>query len=235
MKTLKDKVIVITGAGGNIAGAVEESFRNQGARVILVDKAMVRIQGRASTYGTMALEADFSSLESAQETIRQIKQEAGRIDGLVHLVGDIVNGKVVDVSAEDFHTAFNTNIQTLFYAVKAVLPELLGKDEAFIAGIASQEISGGGQAGSSLFAAAKSAVAAFLRSLDAELASTRVNVSIIFPMGLVDTLFNRQNASVDTDSLIKPKAIAQAFVTAALSGEGGSFREIAVYPPRLSS
>lgn len=233
MKTLKDKIIVITGAGGNIAGAVEESFRNQGARVVLVDKAMVRIQGRASSYGALAVESDFSSLESARETFEQIKQEFGRIDGLIHLVGDIVQGKLLEVSEEDFHLAFNTNIQTLFFATKALLPELLSKDEAFIAGIASQEIAGGGQAGSSLFAAAKSAVAAFLRSLDDELADTRINVSIVFPMGPVDTLFNRQHAGVAASSLISPKAIAQAFVSAALSGEGGSLREIAVYPPRL--
>ncbi len=233
MKTLKDKVVVITGAGGNIAGAVEESFRSQGARVVLVDKSMVRIQGRASTYGAFAIESDFSSLQTTKTTFEKIKHETGRIDGLVHLVGDIVHGNLSDVSEDDYNLAFNTNIQTLFFAVKAILPELLTQDEAFIAGIASQEIAGEGQKGSSLFAAAKSAVAAFLRSLDSELEESRINVSIVFPMGPVDTLFNRQHATVKASQLISPKAIAKAFVSAALSGEGGSLREIAVYPPRL--
>lgn len=232
MKTLKDKVIVITGAGGSIAGAVEAYFRDQGARVALVDKAIVRIQGRASSTGAMAFESDFSSLEKSQAVLANIKKETGRIDGLIHLVGDIIPGKVTELSEADYQQAFDTNVKTLFHAVKAVLPELLHNDEGFIAGIASQEISGGGLEGSSLFAAAKSAVAAFLRSLDAELKNTKITVSIVFPMGLVDTLANRKQGINKNNLLIKPQAIAQAFVSAALSGEGGSLLEIPVYPPR---
>ena len=139
MKTLNDKVIVITGAGGSIAGAVEEAFRHEGARLVLVDKDKVRIQGRSSSYGALALEADFTTLKNAQDVVKKVKEEMGHVDGLVHLVGEVVTGRVDAASEADYNHAFDTNMRTLFNAVKAVLPELLSREEGFIGGIASQE------------------------------------------------------------------------------------------------
>lgn len=231
MNNLKDKVFVITGAGGTIAGEVETALREQGARVALVDKDRVRIQGRASTYNTVALECDFASLETSKQTIATIKEELGRVDGLIHLVGDVVTGSVAEASEADYTHAFDSNMKTLFNAVKATLPELLKQNEAFVAGIGAPTTSARGIPGSSLFVASKSAVAAFLRTLDAELSATKVNVSIVFPMDHVDTLANRKDFGSEA-SLISPKAIASAFVTAALSGDGGSLLELPVYPPR---
>lgn len=235
MKTLNDKIIIITGAGGSIAGAVEEAFRHEGARLVLVDKDKVRIQGRSSSYGALALEADFATLESAQDVVAQVKKEMGHVDGLVHLVGEVVTGQVEDAREEDYNQAFDTNMRTLFNAVKAVLPELLDREEGFIGGIASQEAWGGGAAGASLFAASKSAAATFLRSLDAELKKTRVGVAIAFPMGPLDTLTNRQKLAGNTDTLIHPKAIARALVSAALSGEEASLLELPINQPRRQS
>jgi NADP-dependent 3-hydroxy acid dehydrogenase YdfG len=232
MKTLKDKVIMITGAGGTIAGAVESAFRSEGARLALVDKEKVRILGRANSYRALALEADFSSLENARNVVAEVKRDMGRLDGLIHLVGEIVTADVVDASEEDYEVVFDTNVRTLFHAVKAVLPVLLEQESGMIAGIASQEAWGGSAAGSSLFAAAKSAVATFLRSLDAELVDSAVSVAIAFPMGRVDTLSNRRMFQAESPHFIHPDAIARALVAAALAGEEGSLLELPIHPPR---
>ena len=236
MKTLRDKAIIITGAGGSIAGAVEDALIDAGARPILVDRDPVRIQGRASTYGTLLIEADLTRPEDAQAMVDKARAEAGRIDGLIHLIGDVIPGPVLDLERGAFERAFDTNVKTLYNAVRAVLPVLLEREEAFLGGIASREGVLGGAAGSSLFAAAKSAVATFLRSLDLELEDTHVGVSVVFPMGPVDTMTNRQNLpDVDPSTLIDPASLGQAFVTAASSGQGGRLFEVPVYPPRRSS
>lgn len=233
MKTLKDKVVIVTGAGGAVAGSVESAFRKQGAQIVLVDRDGVRIQGRAAGYDVPPIEADFSTFEGAQAVVAQVEAELGRVDGLVHLVGEVVTGSLLDADEKDFDAAFETNVKTLFHATRAVLPALMKREEGFIGGIASQEAWGGGAAGAGLFAAAKSAVATFLRSLDADLADTHVGVAIVFPMGPVDTATNRRRLRGDASlRLINPYAVGQAFVSAALSGTGGSLLEILVHPPR---
>ncbi len=231
MQTLKDKVIVITGAGGAIAGAVAESFAKAGARLLLVDRDLVRIEGRASSYNAPVVESQLNSFEEAQQMVDTAKNTYGKVDGLVHLVGDMDTSTVLDTPLDAYDRVFDSNVRTLFYSVKAVLPELLKREEAFIGGIASREAWGGGAAGASLFAAAKSAVGAFLRSLDKELQDSKVGVSIVYPMGPVDTLTNR-HAHGASSALINPEGIGEAFVRAALSGHGGSLLEIPIYPPR---
>ncbi len=234
MKTLIDKVVVITGAGGSIAGPVADAFKQEGARVVLVDQDPVRIQGRANSLGTPAIQGNMLSMEDAERVMHEVKDQMLRLDGLVHLVGNSVTGSVHELSDTDYDEVFNSNVKTLFYAVKAALPYISQNDEGFIAGIASQAAWDGGAAGSSLFSAAKSAAATFLRSLNAELQDSKITVSVVFPMGAVDTLSNRQGllATGQQISLIHPRVIAQALVMAARSGEGGSVLELPIYPPR---
>jgi NADP-dependent 3-hydroxy acid dehydrogenase YdfG len=106
MKTLKDKVIVITGAGGAMAGAVIEAFYKAGARLQLVDRDVLRIEGRASSYGITPCQEDLMSFESAQRVVGEAKRQFSKVDGLVHLVGDVVTGSVLETSFEDYSRVF---------------------------------------------------------------------------------------------------------------------------------
>lgn len=232
MKTLADKVIIVTGAGGSIAGAVQDAFAKAGARPALVDRELVRIQGRAASYGVDPVQADLATADEAVRMVQEVKRHAGRVDGLVHLVGDVVMGRLTELTPEDFDRAFHTNVRTLFHAVQAVLPELRTREESFIGGIAAFEAWGGGAPGAGLFAASKCAVATLLRSLDHELEGTTTSVGIVFPMGVVDTLGNRRRLGTGGGPRIDTRAIAQAFVTAALANDGGRLVELPVYPPR---
>lgn len=233
MDTLHNKIIVVTGAGGTIAGPVEEALVAQGARPILVDRDIVNIESRARSYSTQPIESDLMSAAAANAMVRAAKEQMGRIDGLIHLVGDVVMGDVDLLDAESYQLAFDTNVKTLFHTVQAVLPELREREVAFLGGISSGEAFLGGAPGASLFAASKSAVATFLRSLDRELAGTHVGVGIVTPMGLVDTLGNRRrHPDVDPAIMIAPSALGAAFVAAARSGRGGRLVELPVYPPR---
>ncbi len=231
MKTLRDKIVMVTGAGGTIAGAVQEALVRAGARPALVDRDAVRIRGRAASYNALAVESDLGTVDEARRVVAEITERNGRIDGLVHLVGDVVTGAVEDLDVADYERAFDTNVRTLFTTLQATLPELRRREEAFVGGIAAHEAWGGGAAGSGLFAASKSAVAALLRSLDRELEGSAITVGIVFPMGFVDTVSNRQRLGATAD-MVDPRAIASAFVSAAVADDGGRMVELPVYPPR---
>ena len=84
-----------------------------------------------------------------------------------------------------------------------------------------------------LYAAAKSAVAALLRSLDAELTEGAIRVAVLYPMGAVDTPQNRRAMPhTDPQTWIAPEAIAEALLFAATRGPRGRLLEIPIYPPR---
>lgn len=231
METLKDKVIIVTGAGGTLAGAIVPALADAGARLLLVDCEGVRIQGRAASYNARALEQDLSTPEGAAHMVEVAKSYWGKVDGLIHLVGERTLGTLLASSAEDYQRTLDSNLRTLYHAVKAVLPELLGREEALIAGIASHGAWGGSEPGASLFAAAKSAVAALLRSLDGELVGSNVSVVIVYPMGWIDTASNRKLLGGQA-GLIDPQSIAEMLVRAATLGSSGRLVELPIYPPR---
>jgi NADP-dependent 3-hydroxy acid dehydrogenase YdfG len=233
MKTLKDKAIVVTGAGSDIAGAVQEALAQSGARPILVDRDVIRIRARAESYGTLAIEEDLLTAESARRAAEAAQARMGRVDGLVHLVGDLVPGRLEDVDESAYEAAFDSNVRTLFHAVRAFLPLLKRQREAFIASLGAQQAFQGGSPGATLYAAAKGASATLLRSLDAELAGTSVDVTIVTPLAPVDTERGRRVLSGHgEDGWITPQAVGAAFRAAALTGEGGRLLELPLHPPR---
>ncbi len=233
MKTLKDKAIVITGAGGTIAGAVEEALAEAGARPILVDKDEITIRARAESYGTLAIEEHLLDAASAERAAAAALERMGRIDGLVHLVGDLVPGGLEEVDDAAYEQAFDSNVRTLFHALRAFLPLLKTRDEAFVASLGAQQAFQGGSPGATLFAAAKGAAATMLRSLDAELAGSSVDVTIITPLAPVDTDRGRRLLPGHGHAgWISPEALGAAFRAAALTGEGGRLLEVPLYPPR---
>jgi len=233
VKTLRDKAIVITGAGGTLAGAVEEALVEDGARPILIDRDAVRIRARAQSFGTLAIEENLLTRESAERAAQAALQRMGRIDGLIHLVGDVIAGRLEDAAPEDFDAVFDSHVRTLFHTLQAFLPHLRAQPEAFIAGLGARQAFHGGLPGATLFAAAKGAGANLLRSLDAELAGSNVTVSIITPLGNVDSPTSRAKLpTFGPENWITPAAIGRAFRAAALSGAGGRQLEIPVHPPR---
>jgi NADP-dependent 3-hydroxy acid dehydrogenase YdfG len=235
MQSLRDKVIVIAGAGGSIAGAVAEAFREAGARPALIDRELVRIQGRAAAYKAVAVESELESTAAAEAAVAAVLAYHGHLHGLIHLVGERAGGPVSAIDEATFDTVFQSNVRTLHVMVRAVLPHLLQQRQGFIAGIASKGAWVGGMAGGAdggaVFAAAKSAVGAYLHALDDELHGSGVHVSICYPMGVVDTEANRRALGRDhTFGRIAPQAIGRAFVAAAMPGEGGRMLEVPVHP-----
>jgi NADP-dependent 3-hydroxy acid dehydrogenase YdfG len=160
----------------------------------------------------------------------------GRVDGLVHTVGGFAMGPLHEAAPDVYDRMFDLNVRSLFYAVRAVLPTMIAQDRGFIAGISSEPGWTGAAKGSALYAAAKSAVATLLRSLDAELARSAVRVAILYPMGAVDTPANRKDMpSVDPRTLIDPAELGAAIRFAAGRSIRGRVTELPVYPPRQAT
>ncbi|HEY8552296.1 MAG TPA: SDR family NAD(P)-dependent oxidoreductase [Thermaerobacter sp.] len=168
---LSGQVWVITGGAGAIAGRIARAFAAAGARLVLadLDRAREALAARARELGAMSFTADLTQFAEAEALARRVREGMGRVDGLIHTVGTYAGGPVDAVDPAQYERLFDLNVRTLFYTVRAVLPLMLEQGEGFIAGFASGPAWRGAGPRAALYAAAKSAVATFLRSLDAEL------------------------------------------------------------------
>ncbi|RDI96600.1 SDR family NAD(P)-dependent oxidoreductase [Meiothermus sp. QL-1] len=233
MHSLEGKVYILTGGGGAIAGAIAEAFTRAGARLAFADAYETTIQERAQRYGGRAYVANLTHYPDAEHLVRQVKAQMGRLDGLIHTVGGFAYAPVKDSEPGLYDRMFDLNMRTLFYATRAVIPELLAQKDGFIAGISAAAAWNGVGPGVALYAAAKAAVATYLRSLDAELAGTAIRVAVVYPMGAVDTPANRKEMpEADPMAWVDPMEIGESLVYAASRSPRGRVVELQIFPPR---
>jgi NAD(P)-dependent dehydrogenase (short-subunit alcohol dehydrogenase family) len=232
VKSLTGKTFIITGAGGAIASAINSAFHQAGANLALADRPANAERAREQLNAGLAVPADLSSLAGAQAMLKATLEHYGRVDGLIHTVGGFATGKVVDSSLEQYDQMFDLNVRTLVHAVTVCLPAIL-ETGGFIGGISAAQVARGAGGGVALYAAAKAAVALYLKSLEVEVREAGCNVGVVYPMGTVDTPANRRDMpNTDPNTWIDPNEIGAAFVHMATRSSRGRTVEMQVFPSR---
>ena len=224
-----DGVYIVTGGAGAVAGPVARVFHAAGARLALVGREEALLRQRAEPLGALAIAADLTSPEAAERAVGETERVFGRVDGLIHTAGGFEMAPAGESDPALYDRLFDTNMRTLFCAVHAVLPRLLGQRDGFIAGFSAGVVRTGGGAGMTIYAAAKAAVSAYLRALESEVRSSGVRVAVVYPLGAIDTPRNRRDMpGADPRGWVDPEEIGHALLFAATRGPRGALVELAI-------
>lgn len=210
--------VLITGAKGGLGGYVTNAFLASGARVAGVSRS---IDGRDFPHERFrAYQAELSSLEAAEALVETVAAEAGRVDGLVHLVGGFAGGRPVEAAPTDeLDRMFELNFRTAFWMIRAVLPRMRAQGSGRILAIGSRS---GEEAAarSALYGASKAALISLVRSTAAEVSGSGITANIVLP-GTMDTPANRAaSPEADPSKWVDPRQIAELLVF--LAGPGAA-------------
>lgn len=210
MIDLSNKVAVITGAVGNLGRAVGAAFRASGAKTVLVDRSLDRLE---QAYGSapdrlLVGGVDLTSHESVEDAVRQALERFGRIDALVNTVGGFRGGKTVDEEdLSTWDTMMTVNLRTTLLTCRAVLPTMVDQGGGSIVNV-SAGAALSAPAGLAAYSASKAAVLRLTESLSNEFEPRGVRVNAILP-GTIDTPQNRQAMpDADPSAWVKPEEIA---------------------------
>lgn len=183
---IKNKIILVTGAGSGIGKELVLALLDGGAKVAAVD---MREETLAELKKTVEVQADCLSIYVANISDRKavealpknVMAKQGQIDGIINVAGIIQPFvKINDLEYEAIERVMNVNFYGTLYIVKAFLPYLLKRPEAHIVNVSSM----GGflpVPGQSVYGASKAAVKLLTEGLYAELKDTNVRVSVVFP------------------------------------------------------
>jgi 3-oxoacyl-[acyl-carrier protein] reductase len=188
MIDLTGKVAFLTGANGGIPRATAALFRRLGAHLMLTDLDPAALEAFAKSLPPadqriLTARVDVTKREEVDEAIATAGREFGGIDILVTGAGLYVEQEVTAMSDEDWRLALGVNLDGVFYACRAAMP-LLRRGGAVV-NIASMA----GHRGSvrhAHYAACKSAVLGFTRSLVHELSPRGVRANCVSP-GIIAT------------------------------------------------
>lgn len=216
MFELTDRVVVITGAPGNLGRAATAAFAQAGARLALLHPSTEKLQ---EAFGDFAEDrhllvggADQTSPDMLADAVARVVNAFGRIDVLFNTVGGFAGGR--GVLEEDWNTwreLYAINVQTTFHACRAVAPVMIEGGGGRIVNTASPH-AWKAPRGVAAYAAAKAAVLRLTESLAAELGGHGINVNAVVP-GTLDTPANRA-AMPDADfaTWVSPRAVADVAV-----------------------
>jgi NAD(P)-dependent dehydrogenase (short-subunit alcohol dehydrogenase family) len=213
MADLKGKVVMITGAAGNLGQAVNETFAQAGARRVLVDRSTDRLTqvypnlNRNEVLLVMGI--DLAEPQQAQGLVQQALSHFQRIDVLVNTVGGYAGGKRVhEDDLRNWDAMFRINLQTTLNACRAVIPQMLQQGHGRIVNVSARAaLTGVPTLGA--YSASKSAVIRLTESLAGELKDQGISVNCILP-GTIDTPQNRKDMpNADHGKWVPPAAIAE--------------------------
>lgn len=222
-ESLSGKLVVLTGAGGAFAGVVAPVLQGAGARLALVGHGQNLAQEAEYLGAEFALQADLTNPEDAA---RLAEWPAF---ALVHTVGGFALQKAQEATPLDARKMFALNFDTLFHSVHALLPGMLARGEGRIVGISAGQAARLVGAGAALYTASKAALSAYLRSLDAELKSSGVRASVVYPMGAIDSAANREGG-LKSEAMIEPRDLAEGVLYILTRSKRGVVDELRVNP-----
>lgn len=203
---IKGKVFLVTGAGSGMGKELTMALLNKGAKVAAADikeeslQELKKAVGRNDNNLTIYI-LDISNKEAVDNLPKEIIEKQGSIDAMVNNAGIIQPFvKVNELEYNTIERVMNINFFGTLYMVKAFLPHLLKRPEAYIVNTSSM----GGflpVPGQGVYGASKAAVKLLTEALYAELKDTNVNVSVVFP-GAVATNIT-ENSGVKAPSMPK--------------------------------
>ncbi|UGA37115.1 SDR family oxidoreductase [Chromobacterium haemolyticum] len=123
--SLRDKTVVITGAGSGIGAACARRFAAEGARVALVGRRAGPLLALAEETGGLALAGDAADSALWEDFLARIHARWGRVDGLAACAGGLGMGAALETDDEAWRAAMRANLDTAFVSARACLPDLM--------------------------------------------------------------------------------------------------------------
>ena len=190
---LKDRVAIVTGAGGGIGRAIGKGLAREGASVVVGDissaaSEQVAREIAAEGGNAIALQADVANLETHEQLVAAALGRFGRLDVLVNNAGIQFREPFLEATPQAWDRTFDVNLKGPFFlSQKAARAMTRGGGKILNVASIHDTVP---LRDRSIYAITKGGMKLLTRSLAFELAQYKINVNSISP-GAIATDMNR--------------------------------------------
>lgn len=211
--SIKDKVVLITGAASGIGRAAAIHFAQQGAQVMMAD---VAIEELAQTHETCI---PFQSLTKAQVCdvgdssavnvlVNQTHAHFGRIDVLIHAAGICRAAPLLEMTDEQWLETLRVNLNGSFYITRET-GKIMAAQQSGTMILMTSDRGIYGSADYAQYAASKGGMIALVKSLALHMGQYNVTVNGLNP-GMTDTPLSRGANPTKYDSKLVADVLGKA-------------------------
>ncbi|MEG1870412.1 MAG: 3-oxoacyl-[acyl-carrier-protein] reductase [Peptostreptococcaceae bacterium] len=204
---LNNKNAVITGATRGIGREIAITLAKSGANIAINYRTenddLNSLVSELKELGVKIFtkKCDVSNGIEVDEFIKESKESLGSIDILVNNAGITKDGLILRMKEEDFDSVIDVNLKGVFNTTKAVSGIMMKQRYGKIINISSV-VGISGNAGQCNYAASKSGVIGFSKSIARELAVRNVNVNVVAP-GYINTDMTKDLPEKIKESIIQ--------------------------------
>jgi 3-oxoacyl-[acyl-carrier protein] reductase len=228
VKSLMNKVAVITGATSGIGRAIAERFAREGAAVVLAGRNQKKLtevakeiearRGRAH-----AVVCDVTSEEDVTRLVEEAVRRYGGLDLMVNNAGVLLVKELANTTLAEYDQVIDTNVKGVYLGCREAFKVMKKAGGGTILNMSSMA---GKQAwaGLGLYSASKFAVMGLTQALADEGMPYGIKVSALCP-GMVNTPM-AEGAGVATEDLIQPEDVASSALYLALLPKNVITREL---------
>ncbi len=207
---VKDKIVIVTGAGSGIGKATALHFAHHGAKVVVSDinlESATEVANEIVTNGgeSLPIETDVTKFGEVESLIQQTVSNFGQLDVIVNNagIGPRKLLKTAEYTLEDWDSVIAVNQTGVFYCMKLALQQMMKQGHGNIVNIAS--LAGLKASLNNLsYSASKFAVVGMTKSAALEYAKTGIRINAVCPgyteSALLDQLLS---ARPEMDAMLK--------------------------------
>jgi 3-oxoacyl-[acyl-carrier protein] reductase len=193
-KPLSASVALVTGGTKGIGAATAIALAVEGADVTIVGRQLDaeaketrrRIEGLGRR--CLVILADVAVAREAKRCVEETTRKLGPVDVLVHSAGGPVNGGLLELTPEAWHSAFDVHVHAIFHLCRAAIPFMKQKKRGVIILISSAAGIRGIKTNVA-YQAVKGALPQLTRALAYEFANDNIRVNCVAP-GVIRTAFH---------------------------------------------
>jgi NAD(P)-dependent dehydrogenase (short-subunit alcohol dehydrogenase family) len=224
MGLLDRKVVILTGAAGDVGRAILQCCTAEGASVVATDANLDALQAAVAALGedgaqAVAVQHDVTSESDWARVVQTAVERFGRVDGLVNCAGVTPVFLIEQGTLDDWNRVIGINATSAFLGIRAALPALRqaaaeSPAGAAIVNIASAQGVVAGQPGLSAYAASKGAMRLLSRTAAVEFGRLGYNIrcNVVAPSALGGTSLMHSQLSLQVERGVFP-SMEQAIKT----------------------
>ena len=213
LQSVKNQVVVITGAASGYGRATAKRFREEGATVIITDIDEKALREAAAEIGAEAYQQNVMRWEDWQTLFASVMAAHGRVDILVNNAGGgVVIADTVDQTLEAVDKIIALNLNSVVYGSMTFGKQMRAQGSGTIVNISSTCATEAWPK-FSVYAAAKSGVVSLSKGMYTELRPFGVRVTAVIPgAGATNFSKNAGLAEPATPFLLKPEDMAEVIL-----------------------
>jgi NAD(P)-dependent dehydrogenase (short-subunit alcohol dehydrogenase family) len=205
---MQGMVAIVTGGGGAIGAAVVSKLLNEGATVIVADRAFRESSEERLCY----VETDVTAEESVRSMVARVVADHGTVHALFNIAGGFRYGPTIEeLEVSDWESMMDLNLKSAFLCMKHVLPTMKKQGYGRIVSVGARS----GLKGDPMvapYAASKAGVILLTQTAAEESKAYGVTVNAVLP-SVVDTSANRASMpDADFDSWVVPHDLAEVMI-----------------------